>query len=709
MKRRYRIAIYAALSVIGILLALVAGLFGVLQTGYARDQLRQWIAEATAGSSTAVQLDAIEGVVPFDMQLVGLRLSDRDGPWLTADRVSLAWSPSALLAGRLQVDALTAGTIDVARAPAAAEQAQEPDEPGPLIPELPVVIDLRRLSVERVALAAPILGEPSALSLEGRAQLGEIADGLAASLNIRQLEGNTGTAAIDVAYRPDDDVLKLKANVEEPQGGVLGRLLGLPQRSNLRIALDGEGPLDAWQGHMASTLDGQPLVDLTAEIGGRDVRTIAFNLRAVPDPLLPENIRPLIAGGVDAKGTLGIKPGGGTIQVAELSARSAAGNVTASGVLGLSEPGDLAATITVADSQAFATLVPDVTWSGATLQARLQGTVNAPHVTADLTAQNLAAAEFRVGTSTLNLDAAAEQGFERPVGLRADLTLSALASPDPRLETLLADGVRLNVEGSVDQAGALVADRVDLRARGLALAGSARAENWGAKARAADATLSIADLAAVGAPFGFNGNGAADIALKLDTTAAGDRLEVTGSTRALSLGQPILDRLLGPSPTLHLALEGNVPNAMTIETAQVAGAKARLDAHGTVADRNLDLGFTASVDDAAALDPAVRGQITLDGTVHGTMDAPAVVAELNAPSLRVADHVVERLKLSTEAIRSARESEDRARWRGDGRPPAGNRRDIGGDRRRSDRGAAIWLSPWARAKWRATWPWRAAC
>ena len=648
MKRRYRIAIYIGLSVVGILLALLAGLFGVLQTGYARDQLRQRIAEATAGSSAAVQLDAIEGLVPFDMQLVGLRLSDRDGTWATADRVSLSWSPSALLAGRLQVDALTAGTIDVARAPAA-EQTQEPEEPGPLIPELPITIDLRRLSVERVALAAPILGEPAALSLEARAQLGEIADGLAASLNIRQLEGNTGTVAIDVAYRPDDEFLKLKANVKEPQGGVLGRLLGLPQRSDLRITLDGEGPLDAWQGHMASTLDGQLLVDLTAEIGGRDVRTIAFNLHAVPDPLLPENIRPLIAGGIDAKGTLGIKPGGGTVQITEVSARSAAGSVTASGVLGLSEPGNLAATITVADSKAFATLVPDVTWTGATLQARLQGTVNAPHVTADVTAQNLAAAEFRVGTSKLTVDASAEQGLERPIGLRADLTLSALASGDPRIETLLVDGVRLNVVGSLDQAGTLIADRIDLRARGLALAGSARAENWGAKARAADATLAIADLAAVGAPFGFNGKGAADIALKLYPTAAGNRLEVTGSTRALSLGQPIVDRLLGSSPTLHLALEGTVPDAMTIEAAQIAGAKARLDAHGTVADRDLDLGFTASVDDAAALDPTVRGQITLDGTVHGTMDAPAVVVQLNAPSLRVADHAVERLKLNTEA------------------------------------------------------------
>ncbi|HJR23344.1 MAG TPA: translocation/assembly module TamB domain-containing protein [Dongiaceae bacterium] len=645
MKRRYRIAIYVALSVVGLLLALVAALFGVLQTGYARDQLRQQIATATAGNSTAVELDAIEGLVPLDMQLVGLRLSDRDGTWLTADRVSLSWSPSALLAGRLQVDALTAGTIDVARAPAA-EQAKKPEEPGPLIPELPIAIDLRRLSVERVALAAPILGEPAALSLEAQAQLGEIADGLAASLTVRQLEGNTGTADIDVAYHPDDDFMKLNADVAEPQGGVLGRLLGLPQRSDLRITLKGEGPLDAWQGQMASTFDGRPLVDLTAEIAGRDARTIAFSLRAAPDPLLPENVRPLIAGGVDAKGTLGIKPGGGTVQVTEFSARSAAGTVIASGVLGLSEPGDLAATVTVAESGIFATLVPDVTWSGATLQARLQGTVNAPHVTAGLTAQNLTAAEFRVGTGKLNLDAAAEQGFDQPVAIRADLALSAVASRDPRLETLLTDGIRLEVAGSLDQAGTLVADRLDLQARGLALSGSARAKNWGAKARAADATLTIADLAAVGAPFGFNGKGAADFALKLDT----ERLELTGNTRDLSLGQPIVDRLLGSSPTLLLKLAGSVPDAMTIETAQVAGAKARLDAHGTVTDRNLDLGFSARVDDAAALDPAVHGgAVTVDGTVSGTMDAPAMVAQLNAPSLRVADRVIEHLKLSTEA------------------------------------------------------------
>src|SRR5262245_44431026 len=190
-----RRALYIAAAIVGTLLALVAGLFGVLQTGFARDYARQWIADATAGTSTQVQLAAIEGLVPFDMKLTGLRLSDRDGTWLTADRISVSWSPGALLSGRLQVDEVAAGTIDMRRTPAPApEQTQAPTKPGPLIPELPIAIDLRQLSVERLALAAPILGEPAALSVTAHARLGDVGDGLSASLSLQQLSGHTGTA-----------------------------------------------------------------------------------------------------------------------------------------------------------------------------------------------------------------------------------------------------------------------------------------------------------------------------------------------------------------------------------------------------------------------------------------------------------------------------------------------------------------------------------
>jgi translocation and assembly module TamB len=643
-----RRAIYIAGAILVFLLALVAGLFGLLQTGFARDHMRTWIAGVTAGTPAQVRLDAIEGVVPFDMRLVGLRLSDRDGTWLTADRVSVDWTPSALLSGRLQVDEVAAGTIDAQRAPLT-EQTQEPSKPGPLIPELPVDIDLRKLSVARLALGAPILGEPAALSVTAQAKLGAVSDGLSVSLSLQQLSGHAGTAQLDLAYRPDEDTLRLRGNVQEPQGGVLGRLIGLPLGSDLRAALAGEGPLSDWNGRVDATLDGKALLDLTATVQGREARTIAFALQAAPGTLVPDRVRPLVAGGIDARGTVTVPPDARTIGVSSFSARSTAGQLSASGVLGLKEPGDLGVTIALADSRTFAQLVPDVAWSAARMQARLRGTVAAPRVTADATIRDLAARGMRAGTSKLTLEADARQGLNHLVGLRGDLLLSDIASPDSRLTALLAHGVQLTFAGSADQAGTIVADTLDLQAGALALSGSGRAEKWGAAARRAGATLAIADLAAIGTPMGIPAKGTAQIALKLEPAATGDRLEIDGTTEALSLGRPVLDRLLGASPRLHLALEGALPQTITIKVAEITGAKARLDAHGAIAERKLDLAFVTRLDDAGTIDPAMGGQMVLEGTIQGAIDAPSVTAQLASPDLRVAGRSAQNVKLGATA------------------------------------------------------------
>ncbi|MEZ5833660.1 MAG: translocation/assembly module TamB domain-containing protein [Dongiaceae bacterium] len=643
-----RRSIYIGLSVVAALLAIVAGLFGALQTDYARNRILLWIADATAGSATEVRADAIEGVLPFDMRLVGLRLSDRSGTWLTADHIALAWSPSSLLGGTLRVDQLAAGTVDLARLPEA-ETAEAPRQGGPVIPELPVAVDVREASIARLSLGSPILGEPAALSIKADAKLGKIADGLSASLSVQQLSGNTGTAAFALAYRPAQDFLSLTGSVEEPKGGVVGHLLGLKQGSDLRIALDGKGPLDAWRGRMNAMLEGSPLLDLTADIQGHETRAISFSLRATPDILLQEQLRPLVAGGVDAKGTLKVAPTADTIEVSDFTAATAAGRVSASGLLGLSQPGDLAIAVSVADSRPFAALVPDVAWSSAALQARLKGTLDTPHVTADLTLQKLMASGFHVETTKLALDASAKQGLEQPIDVQATLAISGIESPDARLTDLLTNGVQLSIAGSADQAGTLVADRADLQSGALTLSGSGRAEKWGTEARTAIATLSVADIAAIGAPFGLPGTGAAEISLKLEPASAGEQLVVDGTASALSLGQPILDRLLGQAPTLHLALEGNLPQAVTIKAAQLAGSNLQLDATGSVENQTLDLGFKTDIKDTAAIDPSVRGAVTAEGSISGTMNAPTVVAAVSTPTLTVADHTVESLKLNITA------------------------------------------------------------
>src|SRR5688572_27241859 len=94
------------LKYIGILLAvlllLVVALFGFLQTETGRGIILAQVQGAMAEGPIKLQASGISGVVPFDMAVEGVVLSDAKGTWLTIDRAALDWSPLKLLAGTLE-------------------------------------------------------------------------------------------------------------------------------------------------------------------------------------------------------------------------------------------------------------------------------------------------------------------------------------------------------------------------------------------------------------------------------------------------------------------------------------------------------------------------------------------------------------------------------------------------------------------------------
>ncbi|HEU4824925.1 MAG TPA: translocation/assembly module TamB domain-containing protein, partial [Dongiaceae bacterium] len=95
--------------------------------------------------------------------------------------------------------------------------------------------------------------------------------------------------------------------------------------------------------------------------------------------------------------------------------------------------------------------------------------------------------------------------------------------------------------------------------------------------------------------------------------------------------------------------EGALPQTITIKAAEITGAKARLDAHGAIAERKLDLAFVTRLDDAGTIDPAMRGEMALEGTIQGAIDAPSVAAQLTSPDLRVAGRSAQNVKLGATA------------------------------------------------------------
>ena len=83
--------------------------------------LTRTIQDALSGAGRTVSIDGFAGALSSEASFDRMTIADDDGIWLTLDDVVLDWNRSALLRGRLEVEQLTAGRLDVERLPVSNE------------------------------------------------------------------------------------------------------------------------------------------------------------------------------------------------------------------------------------------------------------------------------------------------------------------------------------------------------------------------------------------------------------------------------------------------------------------------------------------------------------------------------------------------------------------------------------------------------------
>jgi translocation and assembly module TamB len=541
MRRAGRIA----LAIVASLVLLVLLGFGLLQTDFGRGQILALIEDQVSDPPARLQAQALEGFVPFDMTLVSAKLLDAKGVWLEADRVSLAWSPSSLLGGTVAIRNIAADRIAVLRSPISPPSPPD-NEPTKLeLPRLPVAIDLQRLAVERLELGPEFLGEPAVFAIQAQARLGDPAKGLQARLALDRIDRDLDRVNLTLDYRPAADTLAVDLKAEEPRGGLLTKLIGLPGTPKFALSLSGSGPLTNWQAKGQATRDAQPMLDLTATSKGpAQDRTIAFNIRLHDAPMLPPEIAPLIAGGVTAGGQAHLAALDQPIRIDQFKLATRAGTVSAQGSIAPDRALDLTLDLRLADSAPFATLLPpDLRWDGATAQLHLAGPIARPKLSLESRLSNLAYAENRIGDGQVRLGADLDTETMRADGATLSVAANAIAVPDPKLQALLANGATIEFAGALDRSGAITADHLQLRAGAVALDASGAATGWGAESAQVEGKLDIGDLVPILDLAGLQGGGtlSADLAVDRSKGALSAQLEVSGA-EALAQGQPGSER-----------------------------------------------------------------------------------------------------------------------------------------------------------------------
>src|SRR5438552_13673758 len=101
MRQAVKIAAWTVGALLGVIVLAFSALLIIGNTESGRALVVRMTPRLTQGH---VQLAGIHGSFPAALDLDRLTLSDTDGVWAFAERISLRWSPTALLVRHVKVD-----------------------------------------------------------------------------------------------------------------------------------------------------------------------------------------------------------------------------------------------------------------------------------------------------------------------------------------------------------------------------------------------------------------------------------------------------------------------------------------------------------------------------------------------------------------------------------------------------------------------------
>src|SRR5258708_31584590 len=237
MRRALKISGWVAGASALLILLLGGALFIVGNPGAGGAMIEKLARDLTSGH---VSLSGLSGSFPQHLMVEHFQLSDDRGVWLRAERVTLDWSPPALLARRVQIDTLHAAEVDMERLP---ESSPNAHAGAVSIPR----IDVASMSVDLLKMGPELAGAPASLVLHGNAHLRSVQD-MVISAAAHRIDGD-GDYQLQLRFDPKR--MDAALTLHEPAGGPLENLLRLPGFGALAASVNLTGPREAERGELS--------------------------------------------------------------------------------------------------------------------------------------------------------------------------------------------------------------------------------------------------------------------------------------------------------------------------------------------------------------------------------------------------------------------------------------------------------------------------
>lgn len=593
--------------------------------------LTNLIEDNLSSESTTVNIQGFKGALSSAASITSLTVSDADGVWLTLEDVILDWNRSALFAGRIDVEELSASRIIVARAPQSEQSGPAAQATPFALPELPVSIVLGALQIDRIELGDSFLGEELAFSLTGSASL---ADGEgAANIAATRLDSVQGLFKVDGSYSNVSNVLGLNLNVNEGEDGIAARLLDIPERPSIALTVAGEALLteyaaditlatngtDRITGRFGLTqVDGQPGFDL--DIGG-DVT-----------PLLVPEYQSFFGSDVSLQAS-GQQLSDGRLQLSQLDLASDRLNLKGSVLVGSEGwPERIDLTGAVIDTNGAPVLLP---LSGPKTYVDEVGlTIAYDQAVSDEWVADFVIAQFsrpglEIATLTLEGGGTLRPGEGVSVGaFNADLAYEAqgLKLDDSGAAQALGDRLGGVIQMQRTEDAPLEITAITLNGPGITLRADAVIDTpTGSPNVKANIDLKATDISRFSTLAGQDLAGSADVVIQSDLTPL-DGLyaaQITGTTQDLAIGIAQADPLMAGRGNIDLQFVRDAAGTR-IERLSVTTDEADIQATATLTNDTVAADFDVNLRDVTLVEPTLNGPASVTGSVD--TDAAGVMA-----------------------------------------------------------------------------------
>ena len=598
-----------------------------------RSALTRFIQNQLSAPNRQIRLNGIQGALSSNARIGRITVADDEGVWLTIENASIVWNRLALVRGRLSIDTLTADSIDMPRGPIADESLPSPEATPFQLPELPIAIILRELSVPKVTFGPTVFGLESELSVDGSLSLqsGELESDLA----ITRLDGPGGELKLKASFSNQTRAMALDLSLSEPADGVVANLLNMEGRPPIDMAIKGEGPVDNLDVSLSLDADGKRLVSGAVRLRGR---TEGLGFEARLEGSIGELVAPAhreIFGDDSLVTIAGVSRNDGSFAIEKFDVDSqkltleAAGETTPDGFLRrVSVDGRLR------DDSDNRVVLPGA--GGASVRdGRIQLSFgeagredwNGRIEVNDLVAETMSASGVSIilGGLAQNLD----NPDARRITFGIDGDVSGIASDRPEVATALGDTITLDINGAWAAGAPVTLTRASLAGNGLSanVAGEiADAVFNGTIQLAAESLVPFSQLAD------------RDLAGQLDMSARGEirplsgafDLVLDGNSRGLHVGIDAVDHLFADQTTITGGVARDEAGFRT-NALRLGNDNVELTANGNFSTGAADFRFDLLLADLALVTEDASGRVTASGTAKGSDGVIALAFRADVP------------------------------------------------------------------------------